>query len=88
MDIHRSAVNAGGNGRFEANQLCSLLDTLVAMRWDLNQCLRADPDLPVTITLHLLRVGSELDGSINVLKMFIGDDAASPQGQAHSSDEK
>jgi len=86
--MNRPEVNAGTDGRFDANQLCSLLDTLVAMRWDLNQCLRADPDLPVTITLHLLRVGSELDGSINVLKMFIGNDAPSPQGQAHSSDGK
>ena len=86
MEMNRQEVNAGGNGRFEENQLCSLLDTLVAMRWDLDQCLRADPDLPVTITLHLLRVGSELDGSINVLKMFIGE--GSPQAQAHSSDGK
>jgi hypothetical protein len=86
--MHRSAVNAGGNGRLEANRLCGVLDALVAMRWDLDQCLRADPDLPVTLTLHLLRVGSELDGSINVLKMFIGDGGSSPQGQAHSLDEK
>ena len=86
METNRLEVHAGGNGRFEENRLCSLLDTLVAMRWDLNQCLRADPDLPVTITLHLLRVGSELDSSINVLKIFIGEEPSQPQ--AHSSDGK
>lgn len=88
MKMNLPEINASADGRFAANQLSSVLDTLVAMRWDLDQCLRASPDLPVTLTFHLLRVGSELDGSINVLKMFIGDGGSPPQGQAYSSAEK
>jgi hypothetical protein len=80
--MNRPEVNASADGRLAADPLCSLLDTLVAMRWDLNQCLRADPDLPVTLTLHLMRVGSELDGSINVLKMFIAEGPSQPQVRA------
>ena len=76
MEVNRPAVNlagGGGDGRLKADEFCSLLDTLVAVRWDLNQWLRAAPDLPLTLTLHLMRVGSELDGTINVVKILIGE---------------
>jgi hypothetical protein len=73
METDRPAVNAGGDGQFKSDRFCSLLDALVAMRWDLNQWLRAGPDPPPTLTLHLARVGSELDGAINALKILIGE---------------
>ena len=33
-------------GGFKLDQLCSILDTLVAMRWQLSDGLRTGPDLP------------------------------------------
>lgn len=71
MELNRPAVNPPADGRFNADPLCELLDTLVAMRWDLNQCLRAGQHLPSTMTAPLMRVDSELDGAINALKKLL-----------------
>jgi hypothetical protein len=73
MQLNRPAVNPPADGRFNAGPLCELLDTLVAMRWDLNQCLRAGQHLPSTMTAPLTRVDSELDGAINTLKKLLDD---------------
>jgi hypothetical protein len=88
MEVNGPAVNASGNGQSKADQLCSVLDALVAMRWDLSQHLRDSPDLPETVTFHLLRVSSELDGTISALKIFIGEGGLLRQSQAPSVAEK
>ena len=76
MEIHhgtnRLAGYATGNGKFEQDQLCSLLDELVAMRWDLSKGLRDNP-YPALLAAHLRRVGDELDITIEAMKALIRD---------------
>jgi len=71
MEMSRPAVNATGDGELNRGQLCSLLDELVAMRWDLNKGLRDNP-YPGILTAHLRRVGDELDVTIDAMKALIG----------------
>lgn len=71
MKLNRPAVNATGDGKFRLDQLCSALDTLVAMRWQFNDALRISPDLPGILIGRLRRVDSELDVTIDTLKTFI-----------------
>jgi hypothetical protein len=72
MEMNRPAVDATGDGEFNQNQLCSLLDELVAARWDLNKRLRDNPDLPSILTARLRRVGDELDIKIDAIKTLVG----------------
>ena len=73
MEIHhgtnRPAGYATGNGKFEQDQLCSLLDELVAMRWDLSKGL--SDGFPELLTNHLRRVSTELDVTIDTLTTLI-----------------
>ncbi len=71
MEMDRPMVNATGDGEFDRAQLCSLLDELVAMRWDLSAGLRDNP-YPAILTAHLRRVGDELDVAIDAMKALIG----------------
>jgi hypothetical protein len=73
MEIHhginRLAGNATGNRRFEQDQLCNLMDELVAMRWDLSKGL--SDGFPELLTDHLRRVSTELDVTIDTLTTLI-----------------
>ena len=73
MEMNRPAVNATGDGEFNRGELGSLLDELVAMRWDLSKGLRDKPDLPALLTAHLARVGDELDVTIEAMKALLRD---------------
>ncbi len=72
MEMNRPAVNPTGDGEFNRGQLCSLLDELVAMRWDLSKGLRDNP-YPALLAAHLRRVGDELDITIEAMKALIRD---------------
>ncbi len=72
MELNRSAVEPTGDGAFGRGRLCSLLDELVAMRWDLSDCLRDDSDFPAILAVHLRRVGDELDVTIGAVRALIG----------------
>jgi hypothetical protein len=74
MDAHFSSVQlTGGNDTFKRNHLYNLLDTLVAMSWDLNNALHDGADLPGTVTDHMQRVDVELRNSITEVKSLIGE---------------
>ncbi len=72
MEMNRPAVNFTGYGEFTRGELCSLLDELVAMRWDLSKGLCDKPDLPALLMEHPARVGDELDVTIDAMKALIG----------------
>jgi hypothetical protein len=63
----------GGNDIFKRNHLYNLLDTLVAMSWDLNNALHDGADLPETVTDPMQRVDVELRLSITEVKSLIGE---------------
>ena len=67
--INRPAGNATGNGQFEQDQLCNLLDELGAMRWDLSNGL--SDGFPEMLTDHLRWVSTELDATIDTLTTLI-----------------
>ena len=53
------------------NALDELLNTLVVMRWDLNNALHDAGDAPQVVTSRLKQLRRELDASIAVLKEAI-----------------
>jgi hypothetical protein len=67
----------GGDDAFKRNHLYNLLDTLVAMRWDLNNALHDGADLPSIVTDRMQRMDIELQLSITAVKSLIGEQGLS-----------
>lgn len=69
MEMNHSAVKPISKHEFKRDQLCALMDELVAARWSLSKCIRENPDLPPMLTAHLQRTGVELGITIIALKV-------------------
>jgi hypothetical protein len=72
MDAKPSVEKAPpGDGRLKLDQLCQLLDALVAMRWDLKTRVDDGLELPEAVTVRLQSVDDDLDEVILTLKSFL-----------------
>ena len=67
----QSATLLAANDPVARNALDELLNTLVVMRWDLNDALYDSADTPQAVTNHLKQLRYALDASIAAMKATI-----------------
>lgn len=73
MRPQNSIMSHDGDARFKLDHLSALLDTFVAMHWDLNNGLHDGADLPTELTDRIRIVDNDLQATILTLKMLIRD---------------
>lgn len=57
---------------FVRSDLGHVLDTLVAMRWDLGKALNDGEDIPEMVKTRMMWADSELDLATTALKVYLG----------------
>ena len=74
MEASRPTVKTtNGDGAFKLKHLCNLLDTLVAVRWDLNNGLHDGVEIPARVSDGMRRIDGELEDTIGILRTLIHD---------------
>ncbi len=67
----RRLTSVKTDGKFKLDHLSGLLDTFVAMHWDLTNGLHDGADLPKVLTDHLQLVDRDLQATILTLKILL-----------------